>query len=132
MMTLAIAATGYVIGSTLGAFLAWGKVSGGRVIRGFAETYTTVLRGIPDLLVIYLFYFGGSLLLTKIMRGLGGEGFLTYPDLPQDRLPLVSFPRPSTPKCFAGPIVQSPPVKSKRPWRWACPARHYFAGSSCH
>ncbi|WP_339761164.1 ABC transporter permease subunit [uncultured Sulfitobacter sp.] len=79
MMTLAIAATGYVIGSTLGAFLAWGKVSGGRVIRGFAETYTTVLRGIPDLLVIYLFYFGGSLLLTKIMRGLGGEGFFDLP-----------------------------------------------------
>ena len=32
----------------------------------FADGYTTVLRGIPDLLVIYLFYFGGSAALGAI------------------------------------------------------------------
>ncbi len=79
LMTLAVAGTGYVIGGTLGVLLAWAKVSGGRVLRGFAEGYTAILRGIPDLLVIYLFYFGGSILLTKMMRNFGYEGFVDLP-----------------------------------------------------
>ncbi|MGQ3030056.1 MAG: ABC transporter permease, partial [Ferrovibrionaceae bacterium] len=41
-----------------------------------AETYVTVLRGIPDLLVIYLLYFGGSSVLTSVMRWLGNDGFV--------------------------------------------------------
>ena len=79
LMTLAVAGSGYVIGSTLGILLAWAKISGGRFLRIFAETYTTVLRGIPDLLVIYLFYFGGSILLTRMMRMFGHEGFVDLP-----------------------------------------------------
>lgn len=79
LMTLAVAGSGYVIGSTLGILLAWAKISGGRVLRLFADCYTTVLRGIPDLLVIYLFYFGGSILLTKLMRTLGHDGFVDLP-----------------------------------------------------
>ncbi|PTW60209.1 amino acid ABC transporter membrane protein 1 (PAAT family) [Breoghania corrubedonensis] len=79
LMTLAIAGTGYVIGATLGTLLAWAKISGRRSLRVVAETYTTVLRGIPDLLVIYLFYFGGSLLLTKLARLFGHDGFVDLP-----------------------------------------------------
>ncbi|MFV0359738.1 ABC transporter permease [Tropicimonas sp.] len=79
LMTIAVAGTGYVIGSCLGMLLAWARISGGRLLRGFAGTYTTVLRGIPDLLVIYLFYFGGSILLTRMARGLGYEGFVDLP-----------------------------------------------------
>jgi octopine/nopaline transport system permease protein len=40
-----------------------------------AETYTTVLRGIPDLLVIYLLYFGGSGAASSVARLFGYEGF---------------------------------------------------------
>lgn len=79
LMTLAVAGTGYLIGGTLGALLAWAKLRGGPVLRGIAGTYTTVLRGIPDLLVIYLFYFGGSMMLTKLVRGFGYEGFVDLP-----------------------------------------------------
>ena len=44
-----------------------------------AEAYTTVLRGIPDLLVIYLFYFGGSSVLTTVGHLFGASGFLGLP-----------------------------------------------------
>jgi octopine/nopaline transport system permease protein len=49
------------------------------VTRGIAGFYTTVLRGIPDLLVIYLFYFGGSAAVTAIGRLFGAEGFIGFP-----------------------------------------------------
>jgi octopine/nopaline transport system permease protein len=44
-----------------------------------ADAYTTLLRGVPDLLVIYLFYFGGSLAVTGLFQSLGREGFTGVP-----------------------------------------------------
>ncbi|MBB3237496.1 ABC transporter permease [Phyllobacterium endophyticum] len=78
-MTILIAISGFLIGSIIGTFGAWAKVSGGRTIRAIADGYTTVLRGIPDLLVIYLFYFGGSAAVTAIGRFFGSEGFIGFP-----------------------------------------------------
>jgi octopine/nopaline transport system permease protein len=49
------------------------------VVRALADGYTTVLRGIPDLLVIYLFYFGGSAVLGKIGSLFGYDGFIGLP-----------------------------------------------------
>ena len=79
MMTILIALAGFAIGSIIGAFGAWAKVSGGPALRFTAETYTTVLRGIPNLLVIYLFYFGGSAVVSAIGHLFGAEGFVSFP-----------------------------------------------------
>lgn len=78
-MTILIALAGYSIGTAIGSFGAWAKISGGRSARLAADTYTTVLRGIPDLLVIFLFYFGGSTVVTAVGRLFGAEGFVGFP-----------------------------------------------------
>lgn len=78
-MTLAIAICGYLLGAVIGVFMAWAKISGGRFLRIVADAYTTVLRGIPDLLVIFLFYFGGSAMVTAIGRLFGAQGFIGFP-----------------------------------------------------
>ncbi|TPM93394.1 ABC transporter permease subunit [Mesorhizobium sp. B2-3-3] len=78
-MTIAVAMSGFTAGAIIGTFGAWAKISGGRVVRSVADGYTTVLRGIPDLLVIYLFYFGSSAVLTPIGRVFGANGFLSLP-----------------------------------------------------
>lgn len=78
-VTVAIAVSGFLIGSFIGIFGAWAKISGGRTTRMAAEGYTTILRGIPDLLVIYLFYFGGSSLLSTIGKLFGSNGFVNFP-----------------------------------------------------
>jgi octopine/nopaline transport system permease protein len=73
-MTLAVASCGFLIGAILGSLIAWAKLSRSLVLRSLADGYTTVLRGIPDLLVIYLFYFGGSAVLSALARSFGGAG----------------------------------------------------------
>lgn len=78
-MTILIAMSGFLVGSVIGAFGAWAKIAGGPVVRAVADGYTTVLRGIPDLLVIYLFYFGGSAAITAIGQWFGAGGFLGFP-----------------------------------------------------
>ena len=45
-----------------------------------ADFYTTVIRGIPELLVIYLVFFGGGALLRSVASGLFGyEGYIDLP-----------------------------------------------------
>lgn len=76
LVTIAVAACGFFIGIVIGGFIAWAKLAGGVTLRVGADAYTTVLRGVPDLLVIYLFYFGGSLLVTSIFNAMGHAGFV--------------------------------------------------------
>ncbi len=75
-MTLAVSASAFAASLVFGTLGAWAKLSGVRAAAVASETYTTVLRGIPDLLVIYLFYFGGSSVMTAIGHMMGHEGFL--------------------------------------------------------
>src|SRR5882724_8676517 len=79
VMTLAVAATGFLLGAAIGMLGAWAKIAGGVLARRGADLYTTVLRGVPDLLVIYLFYFGGSAVLSSIGRLFGADGFIGFP-----------------------------------------------------
>jgi octopine/nopaline transport system permease protein len=79
LVTLAVSVSALCVGAVLGALVAWSKLSGGRTLRIVADTYTTILRGIPDLLVIYLFYFGGSSALGAVGRLFGYDGFIGLP-----------------------------------------------------
>lgn len=76
LMTISVSVAAFATGVVFGIFGAWAKLAGGAVLRSAVDAYTTVLRGIPDLLVIYLFYFGGSSLLTSLGRMMGNDGFL--------------------------------------------------------
>jgi octopine/nopaline transport system permease protein len=87
-MTLLVAILGFAAGSMVGGLIAWAKLSGPLAVRLLADGYTTVLRGVPDLLVIYLFYFGGSAALTALGRAFGGSGFIGVPALATGALAL--------------------------------------------
>ncbi|MGU4704089.1 ABC transporter permease subunit, partial [Burkholderia cepacia] len=61
------------------AAMAAAKLSRYRTLRLLGDLYTTVFRGVPELLVIYLFYFGGSTLVTAVGQWFGAEGFIGVP-----------------------------------------------------
>lgn len=79
LMTLAVTATALMIGAVLGTIVAAAKLSGNVVLATIGNIYTTVFRGVPELLIIYLIYFGGSSAVTAIGRSMGYEGFLGLP-----------------------------------------------------
>jgi octopine/nopaline transport system permease protein len=80
LMTMAVAVCSYLLGIVIGVFLASLKLSRLAVLRYAADFYTTVVRGIPELLVIYLVFFGGGTLLRHVASGLFGyEGYIDLP-----------------------------------------------------
>jgi octopine/nopaline transport system permease protein len=78
-VTLAAAACGFLLGGLLGVIGAILKLSRHAWLRWVGGFYTTVFRGVPEILVVYLFYFGGSLVLTKVMNIAGMTGFFSLP-----------------------------------------------------
>ena len=60
LMTIAVAITAMIIGFFFAIFFTPLKLSKNKFLNLIANSYTTVIRGVPELLVIYLFFFGGS------------------------------------------------------------------------
>ncbi len=56
-VTVLIAVCALLIGTTLGCIFALMKISTKKVLRGIAEVYTTVIRGIPLATQLMIFYF---------------------------------------------------------------------------
>jgi octopine/nopaline transport system permease protein len=79
LVTLAVSICALIVGAVIGTLVTWGKIRGPAWLRVAMDGYTTFIRGIPDLLVIYLFYFGGSIALTTIANSLGAQGFWGLP-----------------------------------------------------
>lgn len=78
-LTLLAALCSFAIGGLLGTAGAAMKLSSAPILRWIGTFYTTILRGIPEILVVYLFYFGGSLALTHLMHLAGFPGFFSLP-----------------------------------------------------
>ena len=60
LMTLAVSITAILIGFLFALIFTPLKLSKNKFLNLIANCYTTVVRGVPELLVIYLFFFGGS------------------------------------------------------------------------
>jgi len=60
LMTIAVSITAMIIGFSFAAIFTPLKLSKYKTLNLVANIYTTVIRGVPELLVIYLFFFGGS------------------------------------------------------------------------
>ena len=60
LMTIAVSITAMIIGFSFAAIFTPLKLSKNKFLNFIANSYTTIIRGVPELLVIYLFFFGGT------------------------------------------------------------------------
>jgi len=66
MTTLRVAVTSLALGTVVGLCGAMAKLSQYRTLNLIAGGYTTIIRGVPELLIILILYFGGTVVLTAI------------------------------------------------------------------
>lgn len=71
LLTLQISFCGYLIGLAFGLLGAWGKLSGNKTTFWIAESYTTVIRAVPELLLILLLYYVGTDLIHRLFMVIG-------------------------------------------------------------
>ena len=76
IMTILVSLSAMGLGIFIAIFTAWAKISGNFFLRFLANFYTTVIRGIPELLVIYLIFFGGSASIMYVAKIFGHNGYI--------------------------------------------------------
>ena len=69
--SLQIAAFSYLLGIALGLGGAMGKLSGGPLLRGVLQAYTTLVRAVPELVLILLLYYAGTDGLNALLEAVG-------------------------------------------------------------
>jgi len=58
----------------LGLLGAWGKLAGNPIAKALAGAYTTIVRGVPELVLILLVYYGVTILLQRLLTlATGGQ-----------------------------------------------------------
>jgi len=73
LLVIRLALASLAVGLVLGVLGAWGKFSRSLVANKAANFYTTFIRGTPELLVIWIVYFGVSILSQKVYALVWGE-----------------------------------------------------------
>ena len=76
LVTLMVSLSAMGIGLFISIFGTISKLSKKIYVRILADTYTTVIRGIPELLVIYLLFFGGSNAVMSLAKLFGYYGYI--------------------------------------------------------
>ena len=65
--SIQIAVGGYLLGFLIGIGGASGKLYGGVVIRDVLEAYTTLIRSVPELVIILLLYYAGTDAVNRVL-----------------------------------------------------------------
>jgi polar amino acid transport system permease protein len=68
LLTVSLALATLPIGLALGFLVALAKRSQSLALRAIGETFSTVFRGLPELLTLFIIYFGGQILMQAILR----------------------------------------------------------------
>ena len=73
VLTVGVSLSALVVSILLGLLGAGAKLSGRPVLVGVATVYTTVIRGIPDLVLMLLVFYGGTIGLNNLLDWMGSE-----------------------------------------------------------
>jgi His/Glu/Gln/Arg/opine family amino acid ABC transporter permease subunit len=73
LLTLGVAMASLLIAMVLGLAGAMAKLSRSRLLQALAGTYTTVIRAVPDLVMMLLVFYGGQIWVNQLGERYGWE-----------------------------------------------------------
>lgn len=76
ILTIELCLASLAIAMILGILCALAKLSHIRTLKAAAQVYTTLIRGIPDLVLMLLIYFGGQAFINRIGPMLGHDAYI--------------------------------------------------------
>ena len=73
VLTVGVSLAALVVAVLLGLAGAGAKLSGRPVLMALATLYTTIIRGIPELVLMLLVFYGGTIGLNSLLEAMGSE-----------------------------------------------------------
>ena len=81
-LTIRLALATLPIGLALGFLVALAKRSTSALLQAFAEAFSTLFRGLPELLTLFIVFYGGQFLLQSVVR--------VFSDMPVQASPFLA------------------------------------------
>ena len=116
MLTVGVSILALVVSIMLGLIGAAAKLSGRPVLVGIATLYTTVIRGIPDLVVMLLVFYGGTIGLNNLLEWLGSEATVDINPFTAGVLTLGFIYGAYMVETFRGAILSIPKGQAEAAW----------------
>jgi arginine/ornithine transport system permease protein len=76
LLTVEAGLLSLAVAMVLGILGALAKIARSPIVRGIAGVYTTVIRGVPDLVLMLLIFFGGQMLVNQLALTVGYEEYI--------------------------------------------------------
>lgn len=76
LLTINVSLTSLALATLLGILGALAKLSKSSALKFTAQVYTTVTRGVPDLVLMLLVFYGGQMLVNQIAYSVGYEDYI--------------------------------------------------------
>jgi octopine/nopaline transport system permease protein len=112
MTTLTLAIVCFITGTLIGLMLMLVRRKG-RFSRALVELYVTVLRGVPELLVIYLFFFGTGIFVRKVAASFGYTEYINLSGFFLAALALTCITAAYSAEVFRGAASSIPPGQTE-------------------
>lgn len=73
LLTVGVSLAALVVAILLGLLGAVAKLSGRPILVGLATAYTTLVRGVPELVLMLLIFYGGTIGLNNLLEAMGSK-----------------------------------------------------------
>jgi arginine/ornithine transport system permease protein len=116
LMTVGVSLASLLVAIVLGLAGAAAKLSGRPLLVGLATSYTTLIRGIPDLVLMLLIFYGGTIGLNHLLEWMGSEESVDINPFVAGVLTLGFIYGAFMTETFRGAIIAIPKGQAEAAW----------------
>jgi arginine/ornithine transport system permease protein len=116
VLTVGVSLCALLVAIALGLTGAAAKLSGHPVLVALATTYTTLIRGIPELVLMLLVFYGGTIGLNNLLEWMGSEATVDIPPFAAGVLTIGFIYGAFMTETFRGAILAIPKGQMEAAW----------------
>ncbi len=116
VLTVGVSLAALAVSIVLGLIGAGAKLSGYRTWAALATAYTTVIRGIPDLVLMLLIFYGGTIGLNNLLEWMGSEATVDINPFVAGVLTLGFIYGAYMTETFRGAMLATPKGQAEAAW----------------
>jgi arginine/ornithine transport system permease protein len=126
LLTVAVSLASLLVACALGLLGALAKLSGRPVLVGVSTAYTTLVRGIPELVLMLLVFYGGTMGLIALLEWLGLPGEVDINPFVAGVLTIGFIYGAYMTETFRGAILAIPKGQMEAAWAYGMGPRQTF------
>ena len=116
VVTVEVSLAALLVSIILGLLGAGAKLSGRPILVGLSTLYTTIIRGIPDLVLMLLVFYGGTIGLNNLMEWAGSEATIDINPFVAGVLTIGFIYGAYMTETFRGAILSIPKGQAEAAW----------------